>query len=432
VTAESAHVLGDGGLVSVPRFRDWTALIVHGGIVAAVLGLAATSVIILRAPLIGFLLPLILFLIYGWLLYAFFHYRQGRQEEFLHLLTAAAESGVPLAPAVRSYLSDRPQGPMREAWVALLLFPLLPGYYWFWYRERRYDQKVEAVAFLLEQGTSLPYALQAVPGVAPRESMLAATLGQATGKLALCLRNAAQSKLATLWLEIVPRFLYPFLVLSFLVSITEFWLITILPRMQRIFMDFGMTLPEATQFLFRHFQTLAWGVGLTMAALIVVTLLLLVSSTVRWYFPILGRLYRRYTQGQVLKVLAVLLEAGKPAPEAFGLLIASGYFSRVAVRRLRKCRRRIEQGDSLVDSLRRGRLLPRHMAPLVRAAERARNLPWALAELGENLTSRTLRLVQRISMVVFPLLVLATGLVVVFIVLGMFMPLIDIIGSLNL
>src|SRR5262249_25821201 len=86
VTAESAHVLGDGGLVSVPRFRDWTALIVHGGIVAAVLGLAATSVIILRAPLIGFLLPLILFLIYGWLLYAFFHYRQGRQEEFLYLL----------------------------------------------------------------------------------------------------------------------------------------------------------------------------------------------------------------------------------------------------------------------------------------------------------------------------------------------------------
>ena len=36
---------------------------------------------------------------YGWILFAFFHYRFGRQEELLHVLATAAEGGVPLAPA---------------------------------------------------------------------------------------------------------------------------------------------------------------------------------------------------------------------------------------------------------------------------------------------------------------------------------------------
>ena len=40
------------------------------------------------------------------------------------------------------YLSDRPQGQMRELWVALLLFFVAPGYYWFWHRRHCFDSKV--------------------------------------------------------------------------------------------------------------------------------------------------------------------------------------------------------------------------------------------------------------------------------------------------
>jgi type II secretory pathway component PulF len=368
------------------------------------------------------------------MLFAYFSYRQGRQEELLHVLTTAAEAEAPLAPALWAYLEDRPHGTMREFWVAVLLFFVLPGYYWFWHRRRSYDHKVAHVAEQLEQGVSLHQALLATPGVASREMLLATAIGESTGRLALCLRSAAPGRIATVWLQIVPRFLYPIMLLSFISAITAFLMMSVLPRFERIFDDFGQDLPEATARL----QSLAdlvsdfdWAISWTLLGLMALVALLIVSSTARWYFPGVARLYRKHVQGLVLKMLAVLLEVNKPVPEALALLADSGSLASVARRRLRVARRRVEQGEPLADSLRRARLLPRAMVPLVQTAERVRNLPWALAELGENLGQSTVRLMQRISLVVFPLIVVVIGCLVGFIVIAMFLLLVDLIGRLG-
>jgi type II secretory pathway component PulF len=159
--------------------------------------------------------------------------------------------------------------------------------------------------------------------------------------------------------------------------------------------------------------------------------LLLASSTLRWHLPLVGRLYRMYVQGRVLRMLAPLLEAGRPAPEALGLLADSGYFAGAPRRRLVGARRLVEQGESLATSLRRKRLLPSAMTPLVAAAQRIQNLPWTLTELGENRTNRALRLLQRLSMAVAPFPVIAVGAMVAFIALAIFMPLIYLLGRLG-
>src|SRR5262245_5202535 len=95
---------------------------------------------------------------YGWMLFAYLHYHQGRQEEFLRLLATVADSGVPLAPALRAYLRDRPRGTVRESLVAVLLFFVFPGYYWLWHRRHSFDHKVEQVAGKLELGMPLAVA----------------------------------------------------------------------------------------------------------------------------------------------------------------------------------------------------------------------------------------------------------------------------------
>src|SRR5215471_956348 len=94
------------------------------GVIGTVVGfLALVSVAALalaEGRAVPFGLPLLLFVVlcYGWMLFAYLHYHQGRQAEFLHLLTTAVDSEVPLAPALRAYLRDRPHGPVREFWVA--------------------------------------------------------------------------------------------------------------------------------------------------------------------------------------------------------------------------------------------------------------------------------------------------------------------------
>ena len=112
------------------------------------------------------------------------------------------------------------------------------------------------------------------------------------------------------------------------------------------------------------------------------------------------------------QTLALLLETEHTVPEALEVLEQSGYFSGTVRRRLRLVRFRVALGEPLVEELCRQGLLPKHMAPLLQAAERARNLPWALNELGESLGTRTLRTAHRLSMAVFPTAVLAVGLIV--------------------
>src|SRR5207245_8683938 len=119
-------------------------------------------------------------------------------------------------------------------------------------------------------------------------------------------------------------------------------------------------------------------------------------------------------------------------PESLALLANSGYFARVARRHLNGVRQRVEQGEALADSLRRGGLLPAAMVPLVQASQRAGNLPWALAELGDHRANRRTRSLQRLSLVLFSALVFVIGLMVGFMVLGMFLPIIDVITRMSL
>jgi type IV pilus assembly protein PilC len=413
------------------------------GILGLLLSWAAYAfllVMVLLALGLGYASLLILFVLaalYGWMLFAFLHYRQCRQEEFLQVLAAAAEAEVPLAPALWAYVRDRPRGGLRGVWAAVLLCVVVPGYYWLWYRGSNYDRKVERVAELLEEGCSLPDALRLTPGVASREMRLAATLGQDTGQLAGCLRalrSPARGRLATLWLELVPRLAYPLFLLLAINALLTFWMLYLVPRFQRIFRDDSLSLPEETEralALGYLAMSYSWILALAVPLLAALLVLLLVSPAFRWYFPVVGRLYRGYVHSQVLQALAFLLQLGRPAPEALGVLAESGCFVGGARRRLEGICRRVERGEPLADSLRRGHVLPGAMVPLLRAAERTGTLPRTLAELADLLAGRLARRVQQLSLVLFPVPIVGVGVLVGVIVLGVFMPLIALIEGLS-
>jgi type II secretory pathway component PulF len=415
--------------------RFWRILILLGScagfallllLVLLSLGLSYASLLIL----------LVLAAVYAWMLFATWHYRDCRQEEFLQVLAAAAEAEAPLASALWAYLRDRPRGGLRQVWVSLLLFFVVPGYYWLWSSGADFDGKVERVAELLEEGYALAEALERTPGVASRETRLAAVLGQNTGQLARCLRalrNPARNRLALLWLEMVPRFAYPLFLLLVIDGVLAFWTAYIAPKFQRIFFEFKMTLPveaERALTLGNLALHLSWVLALVFPALVAVLVLLLVSPTFRWYFPIVGRFYRGYVSSRILQALSFLLQLGQPAPRALGLLAESGCFVGAVRRRLEAVRRRVEQGEPLADSLRDGKVLPRAMVPLLRSAERVGNLPWALAALADLLSQRAARRVQRLGLALFPLPVVGVGVLVGVIALGLFVPLITLIDGL--
>jgi type II secretory pathway component PulF len=262
---------------------------------------------------------------------------------------------------------------------------------------------------------------------------LAAAIGQASGQLAPCLRQSPRWQLATLWLEVIPRIAYPFLLFISANIIVAFQMIFIVPKMEKVFADFKIKLPWVTEHMIAGVRWLLryeWVIALGFLALIVLIIVMVLSSRVCWHMPIFGRLYRMHAQARLLKALAILLETGKPMPQALKLLLESGYFPTAVRKRLEAVATGVDQGQPLADMLYQNSLLPRAMVPLVQAAGRANNLPWALSELGECHAKRMFRLARQLTMAIFPISVMAIGLAIAVIALGMFLPLVQLISEL--
>lgn len=370
----------------------------------------------------------------GWAFYAFLRYRQGRQEELLAVLTATAEARMPLASGVDAYIDSRP--PSNEfhvafRWLAFVTLPLY-AYARIWLGWRPFDRLLAELAQQLDLGLPLSEALRAVPGVATRPVRLAAAVGEATGQLGPCLRGVDRESWSAAWLEVAPRLIYPLLVLMFVAHLTTFHMVMIFPRYIRIFDEFGQQLPPETQLL----ATVADTIGdylpyllSTMPLSLILISVLLGCPTIRWHTPFIGRLYRWGVQADVLRTLGRLLAVGQNVPQSLRFLSESGDLPEVVRRRVASAAARVNRGLPLDESLHAAGLLPASMAPLVRASERTRSLPTAASELGDLLAGRAFRVVRRLSLLVSPFMIAAVGAVVGFVALGMFMPLITLLGS---
>jgi type IV pilus assembly protein PilC len=381
-------------------------------------------------------LPLLIFImiISGWLGYVYFRYRFTRQEELLQLLVAASEANLPLVPALRAYVRDRPTEGQWGWWDVAFLFAFPPAY-WLMHQRYAWDRRAADVADALEEGSSLPEALRSVPGAAPYNLAVAAAVGESTGRLSECLRRADRERLVGVWLDVIPRLAYPIALVLFITGVTTFFLVQIMPRIKKIFDDFHEPLPNFTIGLVHAGMVVQdWWAAIAggIALIVFVIALLIVSPAFRWYLPFFGRLYRWDIQGLVLRMLSPLTAAGRPIPESLLRLADAPDFPTVVQNRLRDAHRRIERGDGLAESLHSAGLLPQSMAPLVRAAERANTLPWALAELGEVQAGRASRVVRRTTLVIGIMMVIAVGTLVASIVLAMFLPLIKLLTSLSI
>jgi type II secretory pathway component PulF len=91
----------------------------------------------------------------------------------------------------------------------------------------------------------------------------------------------------------------------------------------------------------------------------------------------------------------------------------------------------MRQGEDWCESLRRVRLIANADAAVLKAAQRVGNLAWALDEMADSSLRRWAYRLRAVLNVVFPLLLLAIGIFVMLIVIGLFLPLIKLIEGLT-
>jgi type II secretory pathway component PulF len=98
---------------------------------------------------------------------------------------------------------------------------------------------------------------------------------------------------------------------------------------------------------------------------------------------------------------------------------------------LRKVTTAVENGQDWCAALRKVRLIDRTDEVVLRSAQAAGNLPWALEEMAESLLRREMYRWQAWYNILSPILILFMGVCVGFVCVALFLPLVGMIQGLS-
>jgi type II secretory pathway component PulF len=326
-----------------------------------------------------------------------------QQESLLWSLSVAADRSMPLAPAVLAFADQY---------------------------GRSFRWRAQLLASLLNEGTSLPDALDRVPRLLSRDAEVLVRTGWSSGTLARSLREAAASRSLrqAAWGSAAARFAYLGWVLLTMQTVIGFILFFITPKFEAIFRDFGVPLPEVTilSIDIGH-MFIRWGwltlplVLFEVACLVVLPFALL--NVFLWDIPLFDSLLRRRHTTLVLRALGLTVGGRRPIGEGIEAL-SREYPSEWVRKRLRRVNEDVRQGRDWIESLADRSLIGPADAAVLEAAARVGNLEWALREMADANERRLGYWLQFWLQMLFPFLVLVLGVVAFFFAVAYFAPLV--------
>jgi type II secretory pathway component PulF len=343
------------------------------------------------------------------LLMAISRRRAGQYRALLRLLAAATRSRQPLGPAVAAFAQES-QGVIGRQ--ALRLYEALQG------------------------GSPLPAALAVAGPLTPSRQCALLYMGLNSDELASALDEAAdEHEPDDVSGEIMAHVAYVFWIVAFGCLILTFVMLKIVPAFQQIFEDFNMELPAMTELLitFSGMAGASWPLlTLSLFALLGAFLysLLIYIGLLRWRMPLPLRWARGLETSAVLRGLALAAEGQQPLEQGVETL-AAAYPDRWTRQKLAQVSSDVAAGTPWWESLWRRQLISNADRSLLQAAQRLGNVPWALRTLSERHRWRmTYRLRWWLQLLGPPLLI-GTALLVGFVVLSLFLPLIKLIETLT-
>ncbi|AMV39813.1 type II secretion system F family protein [Planctomyces sp. SH-PL62] len=336
--------------------------------------------------------------------------RAGQRYSLLWMLAIAADHRMPLATTVEAFANQ--------------------------YRGR-FRRRLSRLAASLEQGASLSEALRGEPGLIPAEAALLVQIGEDSGRVGPALRKAAevQSTRSATGTTLGSQAAYLLGVLLIMQVITSFLLYFIVPKFEAIFNDFGVPLPASTillisgsHFMVERLLVPIWLPLLTVALMLIIPRALAGGASVD--IPLIGRLFRRRHAALILRSLAMTAEADRPIEKGLKIL-ASRYPTGWVRRRLASVEQEVARGGDWRDTLLRHGLIRPADREVLTSAAAVGNLPWAMTDLADAIDRRAGLRLALLTQALWPLVILSIGALVLFLAIGFFTPLVELIGRLS-
>lgn len=234
---------------------------------------------------------------------------------------------------------------------------------------------------------------------------------------------------------------YPCIVVVVAVGIVVGLCTFIVPKFVELFKDLGVKeLPWMTQVLvdFSDFLKNKWWMGIIIILVLYVAIKYFgttrigrrVLDRIRLKVPVFGPLNHKIALARFSRTLGTLLVSGVPILQALET-VAGTVGNSIIAEAVMEARARIREGDKINDPLEKSRMFPPMVVHMISIGEESGALDQMLTKIAEFYEGEVDATLQSLTSAIEPVLIVFLGVCVGFIVIAMFMPLIQVIQNLT-
>ena len=301
---------------------------------------------------------------------------------------------------------------------------------------------VRSIAADVEEGSSLSASLAKHPQIFSEFYVGLVSAGERSGTLAQTLGRVAKQLEAARELrrKVMGALTYPAIVSIMGILVSTFLVTRVVPVFEDVYGQLGTSLPVPTRLLVGLSRALrSYGLLIVAAAPFVVWRVRRHLRTpagreradrIRLGLPLVGRLMRLVVVTRFISTLAILLGSGVATLEALAVaerVAASFALSRVVSR----IREYVRRGASMSSALAASPLFPPQVASLVAVGEETGSLPAMLERAAGQLDTEIDYLIKKTLVKLEPLVTTILAVWVGFIVLGLYLPMFDLLGRIG-
>jgi len=234
---------------------------------------------------------------------------------------------------------------------------------------------------------------------------------------------------------------YPVIVLLAAIGIVIFLVSWLVPQFAQLFKELGIeNLPAPTQFLvdLSALFTQRWYVVLIAVAAVFIAYKLFVSTRVgrrvadrvKLRVPVFGPLHHKIVMARFSRTMGTLLASGVPilqAMETVAGVVGNSVVSDAVI----ESRARIREGEKIADPLQRSKMFPPMVVHMVSVGEESGSLDHMLNKIADFYENEVEMTIASLTAAIEPVMIVLLGFIVGFIVISMFLPMIEVISNLS-
>jgi type IV pilus assembly protein PilC len=266
--------------------------------------------------------------------------------------------------------------------------------------------------------------------------------GEAGGALEVILQRLADflEKGQSLKSKVIGAMVYPAVVIFVAVAILTFIMVMIIPKFKKIFDEFGLTLPWATQTLIKISTWVSeywWTLPLFPMGVYLMIKLIRLSRAGNYaldratlWIPVLGQLVEKTIVARTMRTLGTLISSGVPILEAINIVKETSN-NAVFERMFQRVFESIREGDTIADPLKESRLVDDMVVNMVEVGEETGDLDSMLYKISDFYDEWVDTLVKSLISLLEPIMIVFLGFTIGAIVISLFLPLIKLLEGLS-